>query len=219
MLRVVVGVLKDRGQYMAVRRAPHKAMAGPWCPPSRAELSAAIRSIIKCGTLLGWRPAYLAIVFTGCARRPASDCSTPLAPSRWCSIKFVMQRVEQRNGFTPRHGSTSMTSASTSRTPALKHRPVVTAGEKVKPQQPPLYAVILLNDDYTPRYFVTQILKRHFGLDGDAAETIMMHAHCHGEARVGAWQKDIAESKIHAAEEESREEGHPLTFRCVPVEP
>ena len=112
-----------------------------------------------------------------------------------------------------------MTSASNPRTPAVQDRPVVASEEQTKPQQPPLYAVILLNDDYTPRYFVTQILKRYFGLDGDAAETIMMHAHRHGEARVGAWQKDIAESKIHAAEEEAREEGHPLTFRCVPVEP
>ena len=75
---------------------------------------------------------------------------------------------------------------------------------RVKPKQPPLYAVILLNDDYTPREFVIQILKRHFGLDGDTAHTIMMHAHRRGEARVGAWQKDVAESKMQNAEKEAR---------------
>ena len=101
----------------------------------------------------------------------------------------------------------------------VRDRPLVSKKEEAKPEQPPLYAVILLNDDYTPRDFVTQILKRHFGLDGDTAHTIMMHAHRHGEARVGAWEKDIAESKMHNAEEEAHEEGHPLRFRCHPVEP
>jgi ATP-dependent Clp protease adaptor protein ClpS len=100
----------------------------------------------------------------------------------------------------------------------VRERPLVAQEEKAKPQQPPLYAVILLNDDYTPRDFVTRILKKHFGLDGDSAETIMMHAHRYGEARVGAWQKDIAETRMHNAEEEAHEEGHPLQFRCHPLD-
>ena len=90
---------------------------------------------------------------------------------------------------------------------------------KPKPRKPPLYVVILLNDDYTPREFVTRILKRHFGLDDDTAHTIMMHAHTRGEARIGAWQRDIAESKMKNAEDEAREEGHPLCFRCHPLDP
>ncbi len=98
-------------------------------------------------------------------------------------------------------------------------RRLLSAEAQAKPERPPLYAVVLLNDDYTPREFVTQILKRHFGLDGDAAQTIMMHAHRHGEARVRAWQKDIAETKMHNAEEEAHEAGHPLKFRCHPIEP
>jgi ATP-dependent Clp protease adaptor protein ClpS len=101
----------------------------------------------------------------------------------------------------------------------VRERPLVVQEEKSKPKQPPLYAVILLNDDYTPREFVTRVLKKHFGLDGDTAETIMMHAHRFGEARVGAWQKDVAETKMHNAEEEASEAGHPLQFRCHPIEP
>ena len=101
----------------------------------------------------------------------------------------------------------------------VRERLLIAKEEKAKPQQPPLYAVILLNDNYTPREFVTRILKKHFGLDGDSAETIMMHAHRYGEARVGAWQKDVAETKMHNAEEEASEAGHPLQFRCHPVEP
>ena len=101
----------------------------------------------------------------------------------------------------------------------VRERALVPKEDEAKPQQPPLYAVILLNDNYTPRDFVTRILKKHFGLDGDAAETIMMHAHRYGEARVGAWQKDVAETKMHNAEEEAQEEGHPLQFRCHLVEP
>lgn len=101
----------------------------------------------------------------------------------------------------------------------VRERRLLPKPAEAKPERPPLYAVILMNDDYTPREFVTRLLKKHFGLDGDSAQTIMMHAHRHGEARVGAWEKDIAETKMHNAEEESREEGHPLSFRCVPVEP
>ena len=100
----------------------------------------------------------------------------------------------------------------------VRERPV-SERAKARPKQPPLSAVILLNDDYTPRDFVTQILKTHFGLDGDTAHTIMMHAHMRGEARVGAWQRDIAESKMKNAEDEAREEGHPLRFRCHPLDP
>ena len=100
---------------------------------------------------------------------------------------------------------------------AVGDRPVSEEASE-KPKQPPLYAVILLNDDYTPREFVIQNLKRHFGLDGDTAHTIMMHAHMRGEARVGAWQRDVAESKMQNAEEEAREEGHPLSFRCHPLD-
>jgi ATP-dependent Clp protease adaptor protein ClpS len=100
----------------------------------------------------------------------------------------------------------------------VRDRPV-SEESRAKAKQPPLYAVILQNDDYTPREFVTQILKRHFGLDGDTAHTIMMHAHMRGEARVGAWQRDVAESKMQNAEEEAREEGHPLSFRCHPIDP
>ena len=103
------------------------------------------------------------------------------------------------------------------RSVTVRNRPVATK-ERAKPARPPLYAVILLNDDYTPRDFVTQILKKHFGLDGDTAFTIMMFAHQHGEARIGAWQKDVAESKMYNAEEEAHREGHPLRFRSHPVE-
>ena len=101
----------------------------------------------------------------------------------------------------------------------VRERPLLPNEQRAKPKRPPLYAVILINDDYTPRDFVTQILKKHFGLDGDTAQTIMMHAHRHGEARVGAWQKDIAETKMHNAEEDAQAEGYPLRFRCHPVEP
>ena len=100
----------------------------------------------------------------------------------------------------------------------VTERPLLSNTQSAKPKRPPLYAVILLNDDYTPREFVTIILKRHFGLDDDTAHTIMMHAHRYGEARIGAWEKDIAETKMHNAEEESRESGHPLTFRCIPLD-
>jgi ATP-dependent Clp protease adapter protein ClpS len=53
----------------------------------------------------------------------------------------------------------------------------------------------------------THVLKRQFGLDSDTAKTVMMHAHRQGEARIGAWQKDIAQTATPNAEEEALEDG------------
>jgi ATP-dependent Clp protease adaptor protein ClpS len=99
-----------------------------------------------------------------------------------------------------------------------RERPLLAREQNAKPQRPPLYAVVLVNDDYTPRELVTGISKRHFGLDGDTVQTTVMNGHRHGEARIGGWQKDIAETKMHNAEEEAHEHGHPLRFRCHTVE-
>jgi len=100
----------------------------------------------------------------------------------------------------------------------VRERPPLSKDETAQPERPPLYAVILINDDYTPRLFVTHILKQHFGLDADTAHTLMIHAHRYGEARIGAWAKDVAETKMHNAEKDSREHGHPLGFKCHSVD-
>lgn len=159
------------------------------------------------------------------SRRAPEPGSTP-TDNDFIDVKrampeHVLSTTSTRRSIRPSASSLAMTGAGadgddeTVKTRESKPR---AAPEAAKPKRPPLYAVILMNDDYTPREFVTQILKKHFGLDGDTAHTIMMHAHRSGEARIGAWQKDIAESKMHNAEEEAHEEGHPLRFRCHPID-
>ena len=56
-----------------------------------------------------------------------------------------------------------------------------------KVKKPPLYKVVLLNDDYTPMDFVVQVLKRFFGLTQDKATTVMLHVHTRGRGVAGVY--------------------------------
>lgn len=85
--------------------------------------------------------------------------------------------------------------------------------EAVKTKKPPLYNVLLLNDDYTPMDFVVSILERYFHKDHAAATDIMLQVHNHGRAVCGQYTYEIAETKVTLVSEESRQNGHPL--QCV----
>lgn len=85
-----------------------------------------------------------------------------------------------------------------------------------KLQRPPLYAVLLLNDDFTTMDFVVEVLQLYFGLDGDSAVEVMLNVHHHGKGVAGVYVKDIAETKAQQVIDHARAEGHPLM--CV-VEP
>ncbi|MCX7360960.1 MAG: ATP-dependent Clp protease adapter ClpS [Alphaproteobacteria bacterium] len=89
---------------------------------------------------------------------------------------------------------------------------------KPKTQQPRLYKVILLNDDYTPREFVVQVLKAVFRTSEDQAYRIMMTAHQRGACVVATFTRDIAESKATEANDMGRQNGYPLTFSTEPEE-
>src|SRR5512146_2982815 len=89
---------------------------------------------------------------------------------------------------------------------------------KPKVQQPRLYKVILLNDDYTPREFVVQVLKAVFRTSEDQAYRIMMTAHQKGTCVVAAFTRDIAESKATEATDMGRSKGYPLAFSTEPEE-
>ena len=66
---------------------------------------------------------------------------------------------------------------------------------KTKTQRPPLYKVILLNDDYTPREFVVLVLKAVFRMSGDQAYRVMMTAHQRGACVIAVYTRDVAEPK------------------------
>jgi ATP-dependent Clp protease adaptor protein ClpS len=79
-----------------------------------------------------------------------------------------------------------------------------------KVKKPPLYKVVLLNDDYTPMEFVVQVLKRFFGLSHDKATTVMLHVHTRGRGVAGVYTYEIAETKVVMVNDYAREHEHPL---------
>jgi len=91
---------------------------------------------------------------------------------------------------------------------------------KVKPklERPKLYKVILLNDDYTPREFVTVVLKAVFRMSEEAGHRVMMTAHRFGSAVVVVCERDIAETKAKEATDLGKEAGFPLMFTTEPEE-
>lgn len=75
---------------------------------------------------------------------------------------------------------------------------------------PPMYRVILLNDDYTPMDFVIEILKLFFGMGHERATQVMLHVHTRGKGVCGVYTYEIAETKVAQVNEFSRQNEHPL---------
>ncbi len=84
----------------------------------------------------------------------------------------------------------------------------VTAKPKLK--RPPMYKVILMNDDYTPMEFVVHILEQFFAMNREKATQIMLTVHTEGAATVGIFPRDIAETKSESVNLYSQENDHPL---------
>ena len=89
---------------------------------------------------------------------------------------------------------------------------------KPKTQRPKLWKVILLNDDYTPREFVVQVLKAVFRMNADQAYRVMMTAHRRGACVIAVYTKDVADTKAKEATELGKENGYPLYFTTEPEE-
>lgn len=86
------------------------------------------------------------------------------------------------------------------------------AVEEAKPKlkRPPLYKVILLNDDFTPMEFVVQVLEQFFGMSREKATQVMLHVHTRGKGVCGVFTHEIAETKVAQVNEYSRRHQHPL---------
>ena len=82
-----------------------------------------------------------------------------------------------------------------------------------KTKRPPMFKVILLNDDYTPMEFVVELLKSVFHKPHAEATKIMLWVHQNGMGVAGVYTFEIAETKVHAVEELAREAQYPL--KCV----
>lgn len=81
---------------------------------------------------------------------------------------------------------------------------------KSKLQRPPLYKVLLLNDDYTPMEFVVQVLETFFRMDREKATQVMLHVHTRGVGVCGLFTHEIAETKVAQVNDFSRSHQHPL---------
>jgi len=79
-----------------------------------------------------------------------------------------------------------------------------------KLKRPPLYKVILINDDFTPMEFVVHILESIFKLDRENATRIMLEVHTRGRGICGIFTHEIAETKVEQVNNYSRENNHPL---------
>ncbi len=84
--------------------------------------------------------------------------------------------------------------------------------EESKPQvrKPPLYQVLLLNDDYTPLDVVVEVLEMIFGMDRQRATRIMLEVHTKGKARCGVYTYEIAETKVAQVSSYAQQHQHPL---------
>lgn len=87
---------------------------------------------------------------------------------------------------------------------------VIVAPSRPETARPPLYSVMLLNDDYTPMDFVIEVLTRFFALDLERATQVMLHVHTRGRGVCGVFTREIAESKVAQVNEYSRMHQHPL---------
>lgn len=75
---------------------------------------------------------------------------------------------------------------------------------------PPMYQVMLLNDDYTPMDFVVTVLQHFLSMDLDQATQVMLHVHTRGRGVCGVFTREVAESKVAQVNEFSRMNQHPL---------
>ena len=81
---------------------------------------------------------------------------------------------------------------------------------RTRTQKPPMYKVLLLNDDYTPMEFVVHVLERFFKLDHAQAFEIMLTVHKKGLAVVGVFSYEIAETKVGQVMDLAQQHQHPL---------
>ncbi|HVB48128.1 MAG TPA: ATP-dependent Clp protease adapter ClpS [Burkholderiales bacterium] len=82
---------------------------------------------------------------------------------------------------------------------------------KLKP--PPMYKVMLLNDDYTPMEFVVLVLQKFFGMTRERATQVMLKVHREGIGVCGVFPRDVATTKVQQVAAYSRRHQHPL--QCV----
>ena len=87
---------------------------------------------------------------------------------------------------------------------------LVTEEARPRVKKPPLYRVILLNDDYTPMEFVVHVLEQVFSMERNAATRVMLEVHTKGKGVCGVYTYEIAETKVAQVMGMAQRDQHPL---------
>jgi ATP-dependent Clp protease adaptor protein ClpS len=101
--------------------------------------------------------------------------------------------------------------------PAHQHPDLVVEKEAARVAPPPMYQVVLLNDDYTPMEFVVKVLKKFFGKSEEEATRIMLHVHHDGRGVCGVYPRDLAATRIAQVAQYAHARQHPLQCIMEPV--
>ncbi len=94
-----------------------------------------------------------------------------------------------------------------------KQDELVLEAQRARVSSPPLYKVLLLNDDFTPMDFVVVVLQKYFGMDRERATRVMLQVHREGMGICGVFPRDIAATKVEQVISFARQHQHPLA--CV----
>lgn len=90
---------------------------------------------------------------------------------------------------------------------------ITITADRPKVKRPPLYKVIMLNDDFTPMEFVVHVLKSYFRKSEEEATQIMLHVHQRGVGVCGIYTYEVAETKASQVMDLSRKNQHPLQLQ------
>lgn len=94
---------------------------------------------------------------------------------------------------------------------------VVVEKQPARTAPPPMYQVVLLNDDYTPMEFVVKVLQKFFGKNQEEATRIMLQVHHEGRGVCGVYPRDVAATRIAQVAQHARARQHPLQCIMEPV--
>lgn len=104
------------------------------------------------------------------------------------------------------------------RPPATKHDTGVALEERTRTKKPPMYKVLLHNDDYTTKEFVVFVLQTVFQRSETDAQAIMTHVHNSGVGVAGVYTFEIAETKVQKTLQLARSNEYPLQLSIEPSE-
>ncbi|MBS0313270.1 MAG: ATP-dependent Clp protease adapter ClpS [Burkholderiales bacterium] len=92
----------------------------------------------------------------------------------------------------------------------------VLEAERVDVKPPPMYRVLLLNDDYTPMDFVVAILQQVFAMNREKATQVMLQVHRSGAGTCGVFTREVADTKVAQVAELAAHHQHPLQCTMEP---